>query len=68
MNILFINIFPGSAIPILTLYLLSYEILFPIPILHSLPDPFPITIQILNFLSDPDQDPAGYHDIIYIFN
>ena len=36
--------FHGSVIPIL--YLFSYEILFPFPILHSLPDPFPILILI----------------------
>ena len=38
--------------------------LFPIPILTTLPDPFPIPIPILSFLPDPDPD----HDIIYIFN
>ena len=58
------SFFPGSAIPIPIpiLYLFSYAILFPIPILNSLPDPFPIPI--LSFLPKHDPD----HDIIYIFN
>ena len=52
--------FPGSVIPIRILYLFSYAILFPIPLLNSLPDPIQITIR--SVLTDPD------HDIIYIFN
>ena len=59
-------VFPGSAIPIPIIYLFYYAIIFPIPILNSLSDPFPIPIPIpiLSVLDDPDP----YHDIIYIFN
>ena len=46
--------------------LFYYAILFPILILNSLPDTFPIPIRILSFVPDPEPDPDPDHDILYI--